>query len=618
MKLFNPIAFRPLPVTFISALVYLLVLIPLLVIHHVVPPPEPIVGANLTEAWFDLQTLSNGFHPYNSRRNDEIRKWLLARIQTIVDEAAVASAAPTFIFDDLASNLTFCLNGTYTRTGASIYFEGTNIIVYIRGTNDDTDDWWRNGGDPVEKGGVLVNAHYDSVSTGFGTTDDGMGVVTVLQLIKYFSTHQPLRGVVALLNNGEEDFLNGARVFSQHPMSNFPAAFLNLEGAGAGGRATLFRSTDTEVTRFYQKAKYPFGTVVSSDAFKRGIIRSETDYSFFNTFLKLRGLDVAFFEPRSRYHSDQDDTKHASKASLHHMMSAAFATMEGLTSDSTSEFDVKPHKNRKEIDTKGSDAVWFDLFGSVFAVFTLKTLFAISVALLIIGPMTLMVVGVLLWKFDRLYIFSFSKHGRWTESNETVGIKGLHGLTRWPIAFVLATAAVIGLAFLMTTTNPYIIYSSPYAVWSMMISAWIVVAYISVDVSNFVRPTALQRLYVLLWMFTANWAVLVIVTWLESVPKIASGYFMVIYYASVALATTTAMVELFRLPRKADFAGDVLGTQGPDADAPLLAPPPEEVRLFSLVKSLMLKLLWGYCIFAGNYPSISLSQVATVHIILTC
>jgi Zn-dependent M28 family amino/carboxypeptidase len=50
-----------------------------------------------------------------------------------------------------------------------------------------------------------------SVSTGFGATDDGMGVITVLQLIRFFTTpgNEPKRGIVAMLNNGEEDFLNG-------------------------------------------------------------------------------------------------------------------------------------------------------------------------------------------------------------------------------------------------------------------------------------------------------------------------------------------------------------------------------------------------------------------------
>jgi hypothetical protein len=38
-----------------------------------------------------------------------------------------------------------------------------------------------------------------------------MGVITVLQLIRFFTTpeNEPKRGIVAMLNNGEEDFLNG-------------------------------------------------------------------------------------------------------------------------------------------------------------------------------------------------------------------------------------------------------------------------------------------------------------------------------------------------------------------------------------------------------------------------
>lgn len=46
------------------------------------------------------------------------------------------------------------------------YFEGTNILVYIRGKADDRGDWW-NAEDirnfrRNEKGLTLVNAHYDS------------------------------------------------------------------------------------------------------------------------------------------------------------------------------------------------------------------------------------------------------------------------------------------------------------------------------------------------------------------------------------------------------------------------------------------------------------------------
>ena len=155
-------------------------------------------------------------------------------------------------------------------SGVSVYFEGTNIIVYVRGTDDEETKWWTDPkGKPGSKRGVLVNAHYDSVSTGFGATDDGVGVVSILQLLKYYTTpgNAPKHGMVLLLNNGEEDFLNGARVFSQHPLAKFTSTFLNLEGAGAGGKAILFRSTDTEVTRAYAKSEYPTGTVLTGDGF---------------------------------------------------------------------------------------------------------------------------------------------------------------------------------------------------------------------------------------------------------------------------------------------------------------------------------------------------------------
>ena len=44
------------------------------------------------------------------------------------------------------------------------YFEGTNVIVYIRGTEDDEGKWWKKPASEWSPNhhGVLVNAHYDS------------------------------------------------------------------------------------------------------------------------------------------------------------------------------------------------------------------------------------------------------------------------------------------------------------------------------------------------------------------------------------------------------------------------------------------------------------------------
>lgn len=578
MKVFrNPIAFKPVPVTIITSVVYFALIVSIIFIHVVLPEaPKNVTifpGVNLTEAWHDLQTLSTDFHPYNSRKNDEVRNWLLRRLESILEENHSLPSSNTsraVIFSDLISNVTTSAGGRPGNSdfppepGYSVYFESTNIIVYIRGSEDEDGDWWNNANKkPQRLGGVLINAHYDSVSTGFGATDDGVGVVTILQLVKHFTTdgQQPKRGIVALLNNGEEDFLNGARAFTQHPMSLFTHTFVNLDGAGAGGRATLLRATDTEVVRFYQRTPHPFATVLIGDVFKSGFIRSETDYVVFQGILGLRGVDIDFMEPRARYHTDQDDTRHTNIDSMWHMLSAALTTVQGLSSDTTSTFDGKSPERSQAQNGQGSDPVYFDLFGAALAVCKLRTLFALSVTLLVIAPLILIIIGAILHKVDKFYLFSSSKHHHHPEGDDDVPLQGWRGVFRHPIIFALATASVVGLAFLLAKINPYIVYSSPYAVWSMMISAWIFVTWFSSRAADFWRPSALHRAYSLLWMFIGGWVLLVVVTILEQHRKFGGGYFILFYFAAIFLVTTIAFLELFGLPRKSSYAVEIEGSE---------------------------------------------------------
>jgi hypothetical protein len=607
-------------VTLTTAVVYLAILIPLIVIHETVPPapknPTVYRGLNLTEAWLDLDELSNGYHPFNSRRNDDIRNWLLQRIEGILqsneapflsadsvesqpwsatpslksslqtadsddshagltdkttllqheDLRARSAGSPVVIFSDLVANYTSTaltsIGVSGRRAGISTYFEGNNIIVYIRGTEDEEGDWWK----PVPsftprtfgKGGIMVNAHFDSVSTGYGATDDGMGVVTALQLIKYFTTkgNTPKRGVVVLLNNGEEDGLYGAKAFLSHPMAAFVHAFLNLEGAGAGGRATLFRSTDTEVTRAYGKSKHPFGTVVSADGFALGFVRSETDYVVFRAE-GYRGLDVAFWEPRARYHTNEDDAKHASKASLWHMLSASVETMKYLTAD-TKEF-IGPRGDNvtgKVKNGSGSDGVWFDLFGSAMAIFRLRTLFAWSLALLISSPLILALISYLLVRSDKYYLFAGAVKPEGQDTDAAISLKGWRGAFRYPIVFIVSAAITFGAAFLLHKVNPLIIYSSQYIVWTMSFSLFFCVFWFLMAGCNFVRPSALHRVYSLTWLFIFGWGLLVAATVFEDRFKISGGYMFVIYESAIFLATLIGLCELFALPKKQSIVED--------------------------------------------------------------
>ncbi|KAK8065407.1 hypothetical protein PG997_012154 [Apiospora hydei] len=562
----NPLAFRPSQVTVITTVVYIAVIVALLFVQHTVPAPPsetPYAGVNITEAWLDLKELSNGYHPYNSRKNDKVRDWLLTRIHELlkangvsygVESAAmrVSTAdnnAPVVVFNDMTSNLTFSAASGVASTAPSVstYFEGTNIIVYVRGSQDDEGDWWRRRGQP-SSGGSMVNAHYDSVSTGHGATDDGVGVITLLQLIKHFTTegNQPTKGFVALFNNGEEDYLNGARVFGRHPVSAFPRVFLNLEGAGAGGRATLFRATDLQAAAAYKKSPHPFGTIVSGDAFKSGFIRSQTDYVVFNGNMGMRGLDVAFMEPRARYHTEDDDARHTSPNSIWHMLSAAVTTMQALTSDTGETFE--------------GDAAGKHKVPSGQASFPLRRLGVTPGC----RPLALLLIGAILSHFDKFYLFShcLPPHPE-SDHDQSISLHSLRGILRFPTIFIASTAILVGLAFMLNKLNPFIVYSSPYAVWAMMASAWIYCMWFLARATNFIRPTALNRHYALLWLFVVGWVLLVVETVYEERYQLALGYPVVWYFLAVSAATLLGFLELFSLPTKFQYAED----QSFEADA---------------------------------------------------
>ncbi|KAF2711066.1 endoplasmic reticulum metallopeptidase 1 [Pleomassaria siparia CBS 279.74] len=576
-RLSNPLAFTPLPVIIITSVTYIALFAALLRVHLTVPsyPSSTPAGTNLTQAWTDLEVVSRQFHPFNSHANDHVRKYLLGRVKDIVFSKGLREDRVQII-DDNVSNATFSSGTT------SVYFEGTNIIVAIRGSEDKEPFFSANADGPAattratRNGGVLVNAHYDSVSTGYGATDDGVGVVSILQLLSYFTEPQnwPKRTIVLLLNNAEEEYLLGAKAFMRHPISQVPHVFLNLEGAGAGGRATLFRSTDTEVTSYYRKASHPFGTVISSDGFKKRLIRSETDYAVFHGELGLRGLDVAFMEPRARYHTTEDSTRETSMDSVWHMLSAAIATTAGLASDTSPNFSGSgQHRDDGKVDVgTGTDSVWFDLFGIVFVIFRLHTMFALCVTLLVVAPITLIGLTIGLSKADKNYLFARKKYIHSADDDNAVELNGWRGFCRFPIAFAAATAVVVGLAYLVVKVNPYIVYSSPFAVWrqySMMLSAWLFFCWFFLRGASAMRPSALSRMYALIWLFSGSFALLVGVTILAQNYQIASGYFVVFYFAAIFFALLISYIELFFVPKKSAYVAhfDEADTTRPNSES---------------------------------------------------
>jgi hypothetical protein len=105
-------------------------------------------------------------------------------------------------------------------------------------------------------------------------------------------------------------------------------------------RPILFRAGSTYPVRSLRSKhiSHPHANVISSDAFARGFIRSDTDYSVYsrprssdprenNASLRsgMQGLDLAFYKGRSRYHTRYDTVPYTTggEKSLWSMMEVA-------------------------------------------------------------------------------------------------------------------------------------------------------------------------------------------------------------------------------------------------------------------------------------------------------
>lgn len=87
----------------------------------------------------------------------------------------------------------------------------------------------------------------------------------------------------------------------------------------------------------------------------------------------------------------------------------------------------------------------------------------------------------------------------------------------------------------------------------MMLSLYFTSFWFIMRGADFVRPSALHRGYVFLWMFVIGWAVLVAVTVSEDRFKIATGYLFVFYESAIFLATLISLCELFALPTQSAY-----------------------------------------------------------------
>ena len=181
---------------------------------------------------------------------------------------------------------------------------------------------------------LLLAAHVDTVHVSPGGCDNAANLAIVLETFRAYAHGLALASIanaslvtptrtgrsetdivplVVTFTSAEEDGFMGARgVVGDHVwFRDHVAAFVNFEAMGSGGPHRLFRATSGGSSRALLRlwsmgVSRPSGAAVASDAFNSGFIRSDTEFRIFRDDGDVPGLDLAFVERTSVYHTPRD------------------------------------------------------------------------------------------------------------------------------------------------------------------------------------------------------------------------------------------------------------------------------------------------------------------------
>lgn len=462
------------------------------------PRDEPAI---LTESWEHLQILSSVEHPFSSHSNDFTHDYLKSTIIDIIDNVPYIKFS-----SDKEQNHTVFINqhNVFDKLNTDnriIYYESSNLLVKIQGKDS-------------KLPGILVSAHFDSVPTGYGTTDDGMGIASMLAVLKYYADLkiQPKRTIIFNFNNNEEFGLLGAEAFIKHKWFKDVDFFINLEGTGAGGQPILFRGTDKSVLDWYKFVSKPFANSIFQEGFNSGFIGSQTDYYVYEKN-GLRGIDIAFYLPRSLYHTIKDNIKYTSKGSLWMMISNVLEIVNEVSN------------SRDTFDQDLEDSIYFDIINKWYINISLDSLFIFNVLLLVIVPI-----------IDLILISIVSKRKTW--------IVSIRGWTRFPVSLLLSYYAVTITIKYFYFWNPLLVSVDYKLLMILIFSIVTLIEYSVLSFTNKIKKVHDQKLIIFLELNFLSWISLVWITYKIRNNSNTAGYCITIIYVLTSLSTIVGLIGM--------------------------------------------------------------------------
>ncbi|KAI8985416.1 hypothetical protein BDB01DRAFT_788149 [Pilobolus umbonatus] len=439
-------------------------------------------------------------HSVNSRENGVIRDWLLSLAKDFQAEASEKGVQ----VDVISPQTTDIVSSNWTGGGNYWVVEARNVIIRLHGTSGKEDS-------------LLINAHYDSVPTSNGVTDNGMGVSTQLELLRYFIHHPPKHTIVFLFNNFEEGGLIGAESFVKHPWFSSAKLFINLEGAGAGGRSMIFRCSNLNAMKLVSnsEAAYMHSTPLGNDLLKLQLIKSDTDYTVF-TQHHLPGIDLAFYSPRSHYHTPRDNLAYTTPNALQYMGQFALASARAIADSD----------ELTNLDKEQESLIYYDILGRVMFVYSFtvyQMLNAFGVLAVLITSFWLMIDQ----KQDNISL------GTLIKDRIVILFRGILSVLS---AFIISVLFAVAAGYVMAELNPFVTYGNIYGAFIYLAAA----VFLGLQVSQYILPNGFkQYLYVThapWYGLVSFWALAVLLSCWTGSKGIAILYFAIYFLVFNALA----------------------------------------------------------------------------------
>lgn len=443
-------------------------------------PPEIATNVPTTEfssarARDYLKTIAAKPHPIGSAAHAEVCDYIVSELRKIGLEPQVQK--------------TTAINNHWGSTYRAATVK--NIVAKLEGT--------------ANTRAVLLVGHYDAVPYSLGASDDGAGIVTLLETLRALKASAPLKNdVIFLATDGEEVGLLGAKAFvQQHPWAKDVGVVLNFEARGDHGPSIMFQTSDENgwmIDSLAETVGRPVANSLSADIYK--LLPNDTDFTVFNQ-AGMNGLNFAYIEGVASYHSSFDNMANLDERSLQHHGMYALALARGFGNS-----DLNAPTNR-------SEAVYFDLFGRTLIHYSRTTALVLTIlaALIAVGVIVLglrrglLTLSGLAWGFLVLLLSmigatllvmlvwwglntltgartSFQQGDTWTNHLYLIGFvlvavattAIVYGLFRKKVSVDnLATGALLWFLLLLIVTHVYLPGGSYLLVWPLLFAliVWI-------------------------------------------------------------------------------------------------------------------------------------------------